>query len=169
MLMKLLFMVLAAALVSGCAQHQVRADDPVQELIAEDVRYSRYTLVSTRTATDPDLLAQIVDTRIPATMTPTLKDALAYVLQRTGFALCAPPTPEVETLFSRPLPAVHYRVGPTPLREALSLLAGSAYQVEVDDITRTICFAAKPVFLPRAVAVAEIVDAGSASAKEEGE
>lgn len=80
-------------------------------------------------------------------MNPTVREALDHVMLRTGYALCPPPAPEVETLYTRPLPAAHYRIGPTSLRNALQLLAGSAYAVEVNEISRMVCFTVKPGFM----------------------
>ncbi|MCL2872289.1 MAG: PilL N-terminal domain-containing protein [Betaproteobacteria bacterium] len=148
--MKRIFVVLAAVvLVSACAtelQQEVQADEtsPDASAKSDTVRYGRYTQVSTAASTDQtNLLSQIVDTRIPPSMSPTIREALNHVTQRTGYAICPPPSPEVETLYSRPLPAAHYHIGPAPLRNALQLIAGPAYNIEVNEITRTICFSVK--------------------------
>jgi type IV pili sensor histidine kinase/response regulator len=178
--MKYLFMVLVVVLFSGCAhqqpvattdeQEKVETANPVTEI---PVRYGRYTLVNTSASSDQvDLLSQIVDARIPASMNPTIKESLDHVLLRTGFSLCPPPSPEVETLFSRPLPAAHYRIGPMSLRNALLLLAGPAYQIGVNEITRTVCFSAKPEYLMPLlpdVAAAEAVAGSVAVVKEDNE
>ncbi|MDO7896312.1 PilL N-terminal domain-containing protein [Pseudomonas citrulli] len=105
-----------------------------------DLRYGRYTLVSTApTREQRDLLAQIIDISIPSNLSPSVQDALHYVLLRSGYSLC-PDAPPVKVLFSRPLPAAHYRLGPIPLRSALQVLAGPAWQLTVDDINRSVCF-----------------------------
>ncbi|TCV62202.1 PilL N-terminal domain-containing protein [Pseudomonas fluorescens] len=105
-----------------------------------DLRYGRYTLVSTAPTTEQrDLLAQIIDINIPSNLSPSVQDALHYVLLRSGYSLCLDAAP-VKVLFSRPLPAAHYRLGPIPLRSALQVLAGSAWQLTVDDINRSVCF-----------------------------
>jgi len=106
----------------------------------QSVRYGRYTLVSTEpTAEQLDLLTQIIDVTIPPGLNPTVQDAMRHVLQRSGYSLC-PISAAVKLLFTRPLPAAHYRLGPLALRNALEVLAGPAWQLLADDVSRTICF-----------------------------
>lgn len=105
-----------------------------------ELRYGRYTLVSTEPTTEQrDLLAQIIDVSIPSSLNPSVQDALQYVLQRSGYALC-PVTVSVKVLFTRPLPAAHYRLGPIPLHRALQVLAGPAWQLTTDEVSRSVCF-----------------------------
>ncbi|TFY95384.1 pili assembly chaperone [Pseudomonas nabeulensis] len=105
-----------------------------------ELRYGRYTLVSTEPTTEQrDLLAQIIEVNIPSRLTPSVQDALQYVLLRSGYALC-PVTASVKVLFTRPLPATHYRLGPIPLRRALQVLAGPAWQLTTDEVSRSVCF-----------------------------
>lgn len=105
-----------------------------------ELRYGRYTLVSTEPTTEQrDLLTQIIDASIPSSLNPSVQDALQYVLQRSGYALC-PVTASVKVLFTRPLPAAHYRLGPIPLRRALQVLAGPAWQLTTDEVSRSVCF-----------------------------
>ncbi|WP_454838157.1 MULTISPECIES: PFGI-1 class ICE element type IV pilus protein PilL2 [Pseudomonas] len=105
-----------------------------------ELRYGRYTLVSTEPTTEQrDLLAQIIDVSIPSSLSPSVQDALQYVLQRSGYSLC-PVTASVKMLFTRSLPAAHYRLGPIPLRSALQVLAGPAWQLTTDEVSRSVCF-----------------------------
>lgn len=105
-----------------------------------ELRYGRYTLVSTEPTTEQrDLLAQIIEVNIPSSLDPSVQDALQYVLQRSGYSLC-PVTASVKVLFTRPLPAAHYRLGPIPLRRALQVLAGPAWQLTTDEVGRSVCF-----------------------------
>ena len=105
-----------------------------------EIRYGRYTLVSTTPTTEQrDLLAQIIDVSIPSSLSPSVQDALHYVLLRSGYSLCPDAAP-VTVLFSRSLPAAHYRLGPFPLRSALQVLAGPAWQLTVNDVSRSVCF-----------------------------
>jgi len=143
---------LALAVLSGCVKDRsrvaavaepapvVREAEPVP---AEPVvRYGRYTLVSTQPEpAQQDLLAQIIDTRIPADMNPTVQQAMQHVLRHCGYSLCPAVDKPIVTLYSRPLPAAHYRIGPVTLRTALQLLAGKAFVMNVDEIERQICFA----------------------------
>ncbi|ONH51635.1 type IV pili sensor histidine kinase and response regulator [Pseudomonas cedrina] len=105
-----------------------------------ELRYGRYTLVSTEPTTEQrDLLAQIIDVSIPSNLNPSVQDAMHYVLQRSGYSLC-PAADPVKMLFTRPLPAAHYRLGPISLRNALQVLAGPAWQLTVDEVSRSVCF-----------------------------
>lgn len=108
------------------------------------VRYGRYTLVSTEPKVDQrDLMSQIVDVNIPDSLNPSVKDSLNYVLKRSGYALC-PGSGDINILYTRPLPASQYHLGPMTLRNTLQVLAGPAWQVEVDEITRGVCFSQRP-------------------------
>jgi conjugative transfer region protein (TIGR03748 family) len=105
-----------------------------------ELRYGRYTLVSTEPTTEQrDLLAQIIDVNIPSSLSPSVQEAMHYVLQRSGYSLC-PVTASVKVLFTRPLPAAHYRLGPISLRHALQVLAGPAWQLTTDEVSRSVCF-----------------------------
>lgn len=106
-----------------------------------ELRYGRYTMASTEPTTEQrDLLAQIIDVSIPSSLSPSVQDALQYVLQRSGYSLC-PDAAAVKVLFTRPLPAAHYRLGPISLRRALQVLAGPAWQLTNDEVSRSVCFA----------------------------
>ncbi|MNY26513.1 hypothetical protein D3C86_1603670 [compost metagenome] len=76
---------------------------------------------------------------IPSNLSPSVQEALQYVLQRSGYSLC-PVSASVKVLFTRPLPAAHYRLGPIPLRSALQVLAGPAWQLTTDEVSRSVCF-----------------------------
>ncbi|WP_447784966.1 PFGI-1 class ICE element type IV pilus protein PilL2 [Pseudomonas germanica] len=105
-----------------------------------ELRYGRYTLVSTEPTTEQrDLLAQIIDVSIPSNLNPSVQEAMHYVLQRSGYSLC-PVTASVRVLFTRPLPAAHYRLGPISLRRALQVLASPAWQLATDEVSRSVCF-----------------------------
>ena len=107
----------------------------------EVMRGGRYVLVTANaTLQQRNLLEQTVNISIPASMTPSVEDGLRYTLQHTGYSLCAPQEEPQELLYSRPLPAAHFRLGPMPLREALQVLAGSAFEVQTDPISRNICY-----------------------------
>ena len=120
---------LLIVLLTGCAAQP--AQEPVTPSAAatetstpQRIAQGRYTLVSTEPLPEQlDLLAQIVDIRIPATLTPTVGEALQHLLQRTGYQLCPEPD-EGSTLYRHALPAAHYQLGPMPLKQALQLLGG---------------------------------------------
>ena len=105
-----------------------------------ELRYGRYTLVSTEpTTAQRDLLAQIIDVSIPSNLNPSVQEAMHFVLQRSGYSLC-PAADPVKVLFTRSLPAAHYRLGPISLRSALQVLAGPAWQLTTDEASRSVCF-----------------------------
>lgn len=107
----------------------------------EVMRGGRYALVTANaTLQQRELLEQTVNISIPASMNPTVEDGLRYTLQHTGYSLCVPQGQPQQLLYSRPLPAAHFRLGPMPLREALQVLAGSAFEVQADPIARIICY-----------------------------
>ncbi|MCI1021414.1 TcpQ domain-containing protein [Pseudomonas putida] len=154
-----------AALVAGCAIQ--KAEQPPKpafdssrnpEWLSPDiypngaspekepvVRYGRYTLVSTQPdASQRDLMAQIIDVTIPSSMKPSVRDAMLYVVDRSGYVLCPPNSQHVNILYTRPLPAAQYKLGPMTLRNTLQVLAGPAWQVKVDEVNRQVCFVLRP-------------------------
>lgn len=154
-----------AALVAGCAIQ--KAEQPPKpafdssrnpEWLSPDiypngaspekepvVRYGRYTLVSTQPdASQRDLMAQIIDVTIPSSMNPSVRDAMLYVVDRSGYALCPPSSQHVNILYTRPLPAAQYKLGPMTLRNTLQVLAGPAWQVKIDEVNRQVCFVLRP-------------------------
>lgn len=109
------------------------------------VRYGRYTLVSTQPdAGQRDLMAQIIDVTIPSSMNPSVKDAMQYVMSRSGYSLCPADAGHVIILYTRPLPAAQYKLGPMTLRNTLQVLSGPAWQVKVDEVARQVCFVLRP-------------------------
>ncbi|GAC1038716.1 TcpQ domain-containing protein [Pseudomonas sp. No.117] len=151
-----------ALALAGCAQQEPAPSAPGPdssrnpELLQPDlypkgavsepqVRYGRYTLVNTAPETEQrDLMTQIIDVNIPANMKPTVRDAMQYVVNRSGYSLCGPEQGHVNILFTRPLPAAQYKLGPMSLRNTLQVLAGPAWQVKVDEVMRSVCFVLRP-------------------------
>lgn len=147
-------LLIAAALMAGCT---TTAPPPKAAPIAKPaiapvkqkpefvpvVRYGRYTLVELAPASaQQDLLLQVVDVAIPNTRAATVGDALRHVLLRSGYQLCL--IDDITAFNSLPLPASHYRLGPMLLRDALLTLAGPAWNMNVDDGARRICFTRTP-------------------------
>jgi len=106
------------------------------------VRYGRYTLVElTPEETQRDLMAQVVDVSIPLAQgmaEVTVGEAIRHVLRRSGYRLCDTP----QGFEHLPLPVAHSHLGPIKLRDALMILAGSAWTLQVDESTRQVCFVA---------------------------
>ncbi len=156
----------AVTMLAGCVQQPIapnlaeqypdsqQLDIPNYQPVAQDIyaeqeqapaevlRTGRYTLVPTRSQTgQANLLEQTVRVRIPTRLQPTVEDGLKYTLDRSGYQLCsAKGKPALETLFSRPLPAAHYELGPMPLQAALQLLGGPSYQLQIEPVAREVCF-----------------------------
>lgn len=144
--------VLATPIEKTDPEARVISPDLYQSALQESpeiIRNGRYTLVSA----SPELgqrylLDQLVTINVPRrnkkVFTASVEQGLRATLKDTGFNLCErflPTTPsEVSTLFSRPLPKIHYHFGPMKLREALQMLAGPAYSLTLNDVQRTICF-----------------------------
>lgn len=137
-------------LVVGCVttgphQNQAQAAIPengmqtfTPELIPV-IRYGRYTLVELApTAAQQDLLLQVIDIAIPDTLYASVGDALRYALLRSGYRLCD--GHDANALLTLPLPVAHYRLGPVVLLDALLTLAGPAWDLQVDESRRQVCF-----------------------------
>ncbi|MFP1742899.1 pilus assembly protein PilL [Lonsdalea quercina] len=180
---------LAAVMLTGCAPRQPLQQRDVSSVMPpvtvtpnvqpvspdvyarapEVVRYDRYLLVSTDPASvQRDPLSQIIDIRIPASVKPTVADALRYVLRQSGYSLCAT-GPANGVLYRQALPAVQYQLGPMRLRTALQVLAGPAWQLEVDDVQRVVCHSLREGYqlpdtqLPPATVVSASISAPVAS------
>lgn len=118
----------------------IYADKPAPSRDSDLVRSARYTLTSTLPSLDQeDLMSQIIEVTIPATLNPTVGDAVKHALARSGYSLAAT-EPASHVLYSRPLPAAHYKLGPMKLRDTLQVLAGPAWRVKVDEVTRQVEF-----------------------------
>lgn len=143
----------ACLVLGGCSS--TRSQSPAEGIVVAKaakpapqpvVRADRYTFLSIKPALEQkDLLSQIIDIRIPDSISPTVQDAMTYALRRSGYQLCAGKG-DVAKLFTHPLPASHFRLGPIPLREALQLLAGPAWSLEGDEMNRSVCFSSRPEY-----------------------
>ncbi|GKX37626.1 PilL N-terminal domain-containing protein [Pectobacterium polaris] len=143
-------LLIIAALSSGCTTTTappplppIKAVSPVPDATSNFipiVRYGRYTLVELApNAAQRNLLLQVIDVAIPEDARATVGDGLRHVLKRSGYQLCETAQSLVE-LYSLPLPAAHLHMGPMTLRDALLTLAGSAWDMQVDDRVRQVCF-----------------------------
>lgn len=134
-------------LAAGCVLGPVPADptsapDPSEAVPA--VRHGRYTLVEVGpNDAQRDLMRQIVDINLPTAAPVTVGDALHIVLLQSGYRLCDE-MDETHALYGLPVPAVHHQLGPLTLRDALEVLAGRGWQLEVDDHARQVCFQPRP-------------------------
>jgi len=102
----------------------------------------RYSVVATGpTAGQRDLLAVTAVISIPNDI-DSLGDALRWILQDSGYRLAANPvmTEEVRIMLELPLPAVHRRFEPMPLKTVMGLMVGPAFYVVQDSVHRLIAF-----------------------------
>ncbi len=144
-------LLIVAALISGCATTTTTSNVSIPEetvLVPETVplehipvvRYGRYTLVELAPlAAQSNLLLQVVDVTMPENVHASVGDGLRHVLKRSGYQLCESAHGVIE-LYSLPLPLAHVHLGPMTLRDALLTLAGAAWELQIDDMTRQICF-----------------------------
>lgn len=141
---------LLAGLSAGCATTKGKPDGTANANVVSDqgkppdnlvpvVRYGRYTLVElVPEIPQRDLMRQVIDVSIPSDGNASVGDAMRYVLLHSGYRLCDA-TAETGVLFTSPLPAAHRHLGPLPLRDALLVLAGPAWDLSVDDSNREVC------------------------------
>ena len=111
-------------------------------LQANDLQVGRYSLISaTPTEAQAALLAATITVRFPERI-QTVGEAVPYLLQRSGYRLATTESigPDTAALFALPLPAVHRNLGPMTLRDALEILAGSAFHLVQDPVHRLITF-----------------------------
>ncbi|EDS7122106.1 response regulator [Salmonella enterica subsp. enterica] len=137
------------ALLSGCTATPVSTPPATTAAVApapaEVVHTARYTLISL--TPDEALrfpLRQIASHTLSA---PTKKqplltrgDALKTWLGGTGYGLCLPVTNDIKQMFASPLPDVQRSPGPLRIENALQLIAGTAWELTTDEVTRTVCF-----------------------------
>lgn len=103
------------------------------------IRYDRYLLINTSpTLAQRDPLEQMIDIHIPTSQQSSISDAMRYILQPSGYSLCKT-TSSNQVLYNQKLPVVHHQLGPMRLKQALQILAGVAWQLEIDVVQRIVC------------------------------
>lgn len=148
-----LSVILTITTLMGCTQPAKHTSSAVSNTVIKHevqpitepkpvIRYGRYTLVEVGATSDQqDLLNQIIDITIP---TPpqkqniTVADAMHYVLLNSGYRLCE--SEQISAFNYFQLPLAHRHLGPITLKEALMVLAGESWQMQVDQQNRLICF-----------------------------
>ncbi|ECE6019162.1 hypothetical protein DL121_13090 [Salmonella enterica subsp. enterica] len=117
---------------------------PAPVEVAHSARYTLVNLTPDEALRYP--LRQVVSHMLPEAQknrkVPTRGDALNLWLAGTGYGLCLPVTGEARQLFSSPLPDIQRSPGPLRIDDALKVIAGPAWAMTVDEITRTVCFTA---------------------------
>ncbi|QMR41529.1 hypothetical protein [Klebsiella aerogenes] len=111
---------------------------------SEVVHTARYTLVS---LSPDDALRQPLHQIIRHTLPRHKKsagltrgDGLRAWLAGTGYGLCLPASRDARLLYSSPLPDIWRSAGPMRIDTALQAIAGSAWRMTVEEVSRTVCF-----------------------------
>lgn len=91
-----------------------------------------------------NLMDQIIQIRFPQDV-HTVGEAVNYVLRFSGYSLISEKDmqSEVKNTLEKPLPFIDREIGPVTLKDALTVLAGSAFHLSHDPVTRTINFKIK--------------------------
>lgn len=141
--------VLLSACVPAPQVQQTPATVAAPPAAPDVVHTARYTLVSL--TPDEALrypLRQIAHHSLPASTkkhpVPTRGDALKRWLEGSGYGLCLPVTADSRQMFASPLPDVQRTLGPLRIDTALQVIAGPAWTMSVDEISRTVCFLRAP-------------------------
>lgn len=115
------------------------------------MQVSRYQTVAEKPSTAQiHLLSQTIQMRFPQNI-QTVGAAMTYVLRYSGYSL-VPYTQMSQSLrntLTMSLPAVDRNFGPMSLRDALTTLAGPAFDLVQNKLNRTVNFRVKAAFLPR--------------------
>lgn len=147
---RLYFIAVTVLPLTACSSGPVETRPSVPVISAspapvEVVHTARYTLI--RLAPDEALrypLRQTASHTLPAPKKgrkdATREDALKIWLDGTGYGLCLPVTDDIRLLYSSPLPDIHRSPGPLRIETALQVIAGPAWTMSVNEITRTVCF-----------------------------
>ena len=128
--MKAAFVLLGLLAVSTAAQ----ADSPYQ--------VGRYISVDpVATPVQKDLLSVVVTVDFTDQI-QTVGDAMTHILLRSGYRLASldASDPALPVLLNSPLPLVHRQLGPIRIDNALSALAGPAWDLVIDPVNRLVSF-----------------------------
>lgn len=146
-----IILLMATFILSGCSQSGKNTPlikptcDNCSLASNEAIRNGQYTLIAiSPTAAQNSPLSQIITYSIPKQANSTVKEAIQYVLKDTGYSLCSP-NDQANILLQHPLPAIHRSMGPIRLHQALAVLVGPAWEVRVDNTSRTVCPTLKAV------------------------
>lgn len=143
---------LGVALLAGCAKQPVYPEPQRVDSVSEDqaqqrsdyVRTDRYTLASTTPLLEQrEPMVAIVHMRF-AQDVGSVGQATRELLEGSGYRLLPSSDSRAELqdsiLMAQMLPAVHREIGPVTLLDALAILGGRAWQVNVDHVYRLVWF-----------------------------
>lgn len=109
------------------------------------IRTGRYTRISQKPLPEQqDLLSVNISTKIPSSL-KTVKQAIEFLLLRSGYSLLDLSEQSIPTkiMMSNTLPETHREIQIMSLRSALSMLAGSAFELRENNVYRTIMYVKK--------------------------
>ena len=109
---------------------------------ASEVQVGRYQSVTMRPDENQvDLLSVVITRNLPEHVN-TVGQAIAWLLEGSGYRLLSPKLAESyrSHLFAMPLPQVQRQLGPLSLRQALELLGGPAFRLVIDPTYRLVSF-----------------------------
>lgn len=136
-------------------QQTLQTDSPVPQAMAGVARRAIYqksaanrSAISVQTGRYSSLAALpspaqiypldvIIDVMIPEDCV-TLEQAIRFLLRRSGYMLDPHLHADVAELLAKPLPAVHRKMGPIALKDALTLLVTPGFVVRQEPIKRII-------------------------------
>ncbi len=107
-----------------------------------EVQVGRYQSVTMRPDENQvDLLSVVITRNFPEHVN-TVGQAVASLLDGSGYRLLSPKLAESHRshLFAMPLPQVQRQLGPLSLRQALELLGGPAFRLVIDPTYRLVSF-----------------------------
>ena len=109
----------------------------------QDVQVGRYSTVPAEPSPEQtNLLSAMVTMDFAEGQVNTVGQAVHHLLQQSGYRLAKSyaSDPAVQILLTRPMPQVQRHLGPCPLEDALTTLAGPVYRLVVDPLHRLISF-----------------------------
>ena len=159
------FLTMLAALLAGCANNGIKPtpDDATHAATARastypnltkrhdkekstearsQVRVGRYSTITPKpTPEQTNLLLAMIRITMPPKV-DTVGKAVRFLLRRSGFQLAdrGAMQPEVAQILDKKLPRVHRKLGPMTLEDALLVLIGPAFRLDVDHVHRVIDF-----------------------------
>ena len=134
-------------------------DTPTDQQSLQVSRYVTLSAVASDTQKDP--LSAVISKLVFDHHVATVQDALQVLLNDSGYRIASyHPDLRVHQLFNLSLPAVHRKMGPISLENALNTLAGSPWMLVVDPVNRLITFQLPRHYkTPRVYTVPQVVPA----------
>jgi conjugative transfer region protein (TIGR03748 family) len=129
---------LFAAICLLCPVTAMAQPNHAAPLVKQLARYT--TSLLTPDAAQRNPLASTVQITLPRESVATVGDAVKYVLLRTGYRLADGQPAEVTELLALSLPEVHRQLGPYTVNEALAILLGPAFTLDVDAGRRVVAY-----------------------------